>query len=772
MNVALTIAGIAVPALLLVAAIRRWITPVRWNIAFLFLALTLAFLNGAVFTSRLPVPVDEVARGYPYRGIFGEITAKNPLTNDTVKLFLPWMQVAREELLHGRAPLWNRYAFSGYPLLANGESAPFSPFFLATLFVPLPKQIVAMAGLKIFVSLLFGFLFLKRERLSDAAAVLGSSAFAFSVFETVFLYYSTVTVTALLPAALFALFYAMDVEAKRGVVLSALVVGSLMASGHPESVLHIAMAAFVLFAIDFGLARERRQWLARFRFPLLGAVMGLVLSAPSWVPVAEQVLLSTRFAELRHAAHEPALPWAAAWAMVAPNGFGNPVRHNWSWIHNYSTIASSYFGLVVTAAFAAANLSRRGALKYRLWSIAAVVSFLVAMQWTFVGSVFWKLPLMSVSANDKLRFVACFLVAAVAAKWLDSRPSALAFGALALPLIVLVVYAWWKHPAIGRPQDLTGAIAALSLLVMLIVPQWRGAIPFAAAVLCVIELFTFNVPFNALVDAKYYRPRLPIIEALKKRAPNEPFRIAALDWAFLPNAAAQYGLEDVRGSDPMSYATYTDFLSLIATEDAGTDVLRVINVDHPALDHLNARFLITAPGASAGEKWRLVYRAADGRIFENRGVLGRFYAPAAVQHRASVLMSEVGAISDFRTLAIVADGRDAFERNGGVSVDAIEQVAPASLRFRARASGPALIVSSEPWDRWWAARANGRRCRTIAVNGAFVGVYVPSGDSHVTLSYEPWSYYGSVAAAAIAAAGLIFSRSRRIEIAGAPEMVE
>ena len=76
------------------------------------------------------------------------VDARNPLTNDTVKLFLPWMQVAREELSHGRAPLWNRYSFAGYPLLGNGESAPFSPLFLATLFVPLPKQIVAMAGLR------------------------------------------------------------------------------------------------------------------------------------------------------------------------------------------------------------------------------------------------------------------------------------------------------------------------------------------------------------------------------------------------------------------------------------------------------------------------------------------------------------------------------------------------------------------------------------------------------------------------------------------------
>jgi hypothetical protein len=100
--------GIIVPAALLVAAVRRWIAPVPWRAALLLLLLTLGFLHEAVFTTKLPVPVDEAARGYPWHGVVGDVDARNPLTNDTVKLFLPWMQVAREELAHGRTPLWNR----------------------------------------------------------------------------------------------------------------------------------------------------------------------------------------------------------------------------------------------------------------------------------------------------------------------------------------------------------------------------------------------------------------------------------------------------------------------------------------------------------------------------------------------------------------------------------------------------------------------------------------------------------------------------------------
>jgi hypothetical protein len=200
-EVLLTVAGVAAPALVITLAVRRWLEPVPWRIVLVCFALTFAFTGRGVFTSGMPVPLDEVVRGYPYKGLFGEVKPKNNLTNDTTKQILPWMQTVREQFSQNRAPLWNPYLFCGYPLLGNGQSAPFSPFFLATLFVPLPKQIVAMAGLKLFVALLFGYLFIKRERVPDTAALFGSVVFAWAIFNNSCLYYPLTAVTLQLPAA-------------------------------------------------------------------------------------------------------------------------------------------------------------------------------------------------------------------------------------------------------------------------------------------------------------------------------------------------------------------------------------------------------------------------------------------------------------------------------------------------------------------------------------------------------------------------------------------
>jgi Bacterial membrane protein YfhO len=711
----LTLLGILAPSLLIVVAVRRWIVPVPFRIAALFIALTLLFLHGAVFTSKLPLPVDEVARGYPWRGLFGDVAPRNPLTNDAVKLFLPWMQVAREELFHFRAPLWNRYSFSGYPLLGNGESAPFSPLFLATLFVPLPKQIVAMAGLKLFSALLFTYLFARREGAGETASVFASIAFAFSAAMAVFLYYSAASVIAFLPAAAFSLFHAMDAPRKSSVVLVALVIGTLMANGHPESVLHTAVACLTLLLIDFALTADSRGWLRRCAFPLVGVAAGLALSAPAWVPVAQQVRLSARYAELREGAHFGGLPPTAAWALLNPNGFGHPLRHNYAWIVNYSTVAQSYAGLLALVLFVTALVAPRTSIRDRFFAAAAVLLFLIAADWTVIGHAIYKIPPFSIAANDKLRFAALFIAIIVAAKVIDTSRWLVA--ACAAPLVSLTAFVLVRHWTVMTIADAAGIAAVMAFLFL---PQ-RFAPAIAAA-----ELFIFFAGFNALVDAKYFRPDLPLIEALRARAPGEPFRVVGRDWVLLPNASAQYGLEDIRGSDPMAFAAYDSLLRNFTVQERGTWVRRVVDVDRPELDRLNVRFLIAEPDFATAGKWRLIYRGADGTLWENSRVEPRFYASGArfVTH------------------------------------------ASGSARFTLdmAASAPMLILSSEPYGPGWRVRLDGRTIPSVRIDGLFLGFRSPAGHHRVVVDYWPVAFYASVAVALAGVAMLTMFRTRPAEI--------
>src|SRR5207244_11394371 len=116
----------------------------------------------------------------------------------------------------------------------------------------------------------------------------------------------------------------------------------------------------------------------------LGIAAGLALSAPAWVPVLEQVRFSARYAAMRHGESFGTLPATALWALVMPNGFGNPVRHNWSWIGQYAGVAISYAGLLPLALFAAALISPKTSRPDRAIGILARARFLTATYFAVV----------------------------------------------------------------------------------------------------------------------------------------------------------------------------------------------------------------------------------------------------------------------------------------------------------------------------------------------------------------------------------------------------
>jgi hypothetical protein len=766
-----TALGIAVPSLLITLAVRRWIARLPWRIAALCLALAFVFTARGVFTSGVPVPLDEIVRGYPYRGVFGDVKSKNYLTNDTVKQILPWMQTVREDFAHGRAPLWNPYLFCGYPLLGNGQSAPFSPFFLLTLFVPLPKQLVAMAGLKLFVALLFGYLFARREGVGDAAAMLASAVFAFAIFNNAFLYYPMTAVTLLLPAAAYATLLCLEQRRAAPVVLLAIVVASLVAGGHPESVVHVVLGVLAMVAIDRTLIADRRSLIADRSLTrvVIASVLGVVIAAPAWMPVLEQVLVSLRVVSLK-AQQLPVFPLTTLWAMLNPDGFGNPAHGNWNWYWSYTHVASVYLGLIVMVLVPPALLSRGATLRDRLLVALAILFFVISMTWTPLGRAFYAIPVLGWIAHDRLRFVVAFLVGLIAARLVERfRGDFLLWAALgSLAVFALGGYVFIK--LLGRTLTWwsIAGLAALAVFWIVAVAAPRR-LPAAALVLTTLELFLFTFDYNAITDSRYFVPRLPVIDALRRAAPAEPYRVLGLDWVLLPNAAEQYHFQDPRGSDPMEWADYMRFFRVAEIEDASIDVKRIADPMHPAIDFLNVRYLMTEPNAGLGGKWRRIYAGVDGELYENAAVLPRFFAPRLVRRvGAEVWEGEVGTVGDFHEVAI-AHGKGlpaVFANPEGVRI-AVREEGPARLRLSIDAPAEALIASSQPAMRWWSVLIDGKRAGLVRINGAFLGFRAPRGHSEVVVRYRPWSFYGAVWVGLGGLLGLVWYARKQI-----PRIVE
>jgi hypothetical protein len=295
-----------------------------------------------------------------------------------------------------------------------------------------------------------------------------------------------------------------------------------------------------------------------------------------------------------------------------------------------------------------------------------------------------------------------------------------------------------------------------------------------------IRLYRFYSP------ADLY-PETQLIRFLRAQSP--PFRIVGAEGALFPNTNVFASVESIGTHDPAERRDYVRLLDLAAGYPT-FDYFKVVrDLDAPILDLLNVRFLVSsADGKSPGARWIPVYAGEDGRVFENRGALPRFYAPPEVEvvRRSpgapptgrnalpayGPRLEELLTTGAFARRALVLENR-AFPPAGVVDNPsvAVGQVVEKTntVRFSASVSGlrSSVLISSLVTDGGWSAQdEHGKQLSVGLATGPFLALVVPPGEHVVTLTYWPPGFrIGSVLSlltlVALAAAILFWRRSER-----------
>src|SRR5687768_17272796 len=176
---------------------RRSGVDIRRRVALFFYALVLVFFFQ-------PLTQDDVLNTLPpWHFVVQNKDAINGEMNDIPLQHTIWGHQAREHWMALRAPLWNEFNGSGYPLLANGQSSALSPIRLLNLPIPERHFMAAEAATKILIALTFTFLFLRGRGYAELASVIGAVIFGFGGFLHSWLHFPHVTTAVFLPAVLY-----------------------------------------------------------------------------------------------------------------------------------------------------------------------------------------------------------------------------------------------------------------------------------------------------------------------------------------------------------------------------------------------------------------------------------------------------------------------------------------------------------------------------------------------------------------------------------------
>jgi hypothetical protein len=239
------------------------------------------------------------------------------------------------------------------------------------------------------------------------------------------------------------------------------------------------------------------------------------------------------------------------------------------------------------------------------------------------------------------------------------------------------------------------------------------------------------------LSQRVFYPEIPSIAGVPKTS-AAPFRVAGAHFAFIPDTAALYGMEDARGYEAMTNARLMQTYPLWCVAQP-ISFNGIPNLDKPFLSFLNIRYMIVPPDTQPVASWKRLVRDKGGQLFENNAALPRAFVPAHIRYEPSStpILEQMLKATDFADMAwIEAREYPPHQITNGPGRVIIHR-AKLGFDLDAQMDGDGWIVASQTAWKGWRAYVDGKRVEMKFANHAFLGVFVTKGRHHVRLIYLP-----------------------------------
>lgn len=748
--------------------------------------LPLVVVLPSVAGGRVLAPIDLLYASEPFRS---ELAARGlsvesaGVFSDVSSQLVPWRSAVRAAFAAGEWPLWNPSILGGDILAAAAQPAPYAPLTLLGLLLPLGPSLLATALLALFFACLGTYLLARGLGCGEGPALFSAAAFGASNYLIFWLGWPLGQSTVWLPWVLVATRRAI---ARPGLGSFFGLTGTfalLLLAGHPETAAHVVLAALAAAGLWWWELRPQRPALA-VSTGLAAGVAALLLTAVFLLPFLEALPQSAEqaFRQAHYAHADRSAPWPEALLRLVPSFLPTfddargtarfQLGADWSYP------STAYLGTLALAP-ALYGLWRSQAASRWLLGGLALGGLLAGVNAPGVADLLARLPPFNLAINERLIQVASLALALLAGLGLEAwqqeeHPVRFRWlqGATLLGLTAgaLVLVPWLLHH--GAPPrrfvpSLALALAPPAIVVIILRAGARGR-QLAALLALLIAQRTLELrPILPSAPAALLYPSLDLLAALP--AGDEPYRLTATGFDWIPNTSAAYGVEDVRGYQALRLARLVETFPLWSVADTYW-FNRVDDLGTPFLRFLNVRWAITSADRPRSRRWRVAARHGGAMLLEMRDPLPRAFVPPRVRvgGSASSVLAEMAAERDFGERAWISrrtldgDGADGRSEEGTLPAGRPNGPGAVEVRrdgfgylLRSRLARPSwVVVSVTAWKGWRALRGREELPLRFA-NHAFLAVRAPAGEATIRLVYRPRSFELGRAISAATALGLL-----------------
>lgn len=757
-------------------------------IAPVFILILTALLFRPVFRGLLPIPLDAMVGSYfPWLdhkfGYSVGVPVKNPAISDVYSQQFPWQSLAADLIRQGQWPLWNPYSFSGYPLLANWQSAPVYPLRLLMVFLGNNRGFTLSVILQVLLSLSFMYLFLRKIKRSLPASLTGAIIFSLSGFMMTQLENNTVGHSFLwVPLALFIVEDYKQKSSSRSPLLLSVIVYAILTAGFFQPALY----SLLIIAL-YGLCRMR----AKFLFPL-GAfyILGIFLSSLQLLPTLELLHLSIRnFDQNIVQDHYGLLPLQNFISFLAPDFFGNPATNNfWGFMQYQET--SGYFSILSIPIVLWSTAIKKKDFFMKFFLFTFFLSLLLAFANPVSTAVYiFKLPLISTSFASRWLLITTLSASILVACGLDKvkEPRMLVkyilYTIIALSLSVAVIL--FCRLVLQSDPTVRGASEIIPLMNNLMVSLRNSVLPisligllFIAAILIKRSWFLWLICFLIVFDSsRYFIKFTPFSPAsflnLDLRIFNYldshlgSFRLDKEQGPLLPPNTWMYPrYPSTSGYDPLVYLPYASFHRLLNSQIPDTAVqlqtgsftryLDLWEYQSPLLDLAGVKYLLALKHDEIDAfkptgkkinykipiaKFSPVFDDGTTIVLENKTVIDRakLYDDYLVQPNQFQAQLDSTKINPAKT--IILEKKPDQELLVTASDSAlITKYQANQVTIETVTQHPTILLLTDTDYPGWEVEVDNEKKKIIKAFGIYRAVEMPAGKHQVQFRYQPKSF--------------------------------
>lgn len=725
-------------------------------------------------SSRVGRPAPEPGRWVAW-GIFALVTliffgphllGSAFLWEDFTEQYLPFQAFAARSLMEGTFPFWNPYTFAGMPFFADLQNGLLYPGHLlmylfsgGSLSVWLAQAIIILHYLVAMIGMwsLAGTL-----RIGGWGRIFAGIGYGLSgIMVAHMIHPNMIFHMAFFPLILSLYWHGLRDRSMLPTLLSGLLLGLVMLSGHPQTALYIIV--FLVLTTLFEVVRDLRGTdpeRKRSLVPALGTSLAAMILAGGifavqYLPSQELAEMSQRAEMTYEASTDGALETRQLLTLIAPEYFGvmsaDPPEDLPFWLRGggdvYYFWETTIFVGIVTLLLAILALGGGGTRGSEWFLVGAgMLGLLYGLGDNFIlHPILGRLPgfdTFRIPARMSLYFALAMPLLAGAGLdrlirgLLDpakGRRTVLIGGGIIL-LIALLLVTGGLDGALGVPPQIADAVtssAVPGLLITMIAVGilWfalQGKIPAAGTaviltLLLAVELFTFGIGQNQ--SSVNPEDRFETVDAqfadFRVDPPEKIFRVQM-------RGIGNYGgaMLTLRNQGPWSRFMLIEGYNPLVLQrayprtDDFEEMLSLLNVTY-AVD------VDSATGAPLGYRSRPTTYGHARMIYD-----AEIVAPSEAENA----MNTAGI--DFGSTALLEEDPGIPLNGGGQGSARIVAYSAEEIVVETGSSTPGLLLLSEVWYPAWKAEVDGVATEVLRANYSLRAVPVPAGEHTVRFTYD------------------------------------